>query len=73
MSRSALVIGIDGGGTKTTALIADDQGHPLAQMQGKATNPHVVGFDAAAKTLSQLIQGDESTFVLRGTIYSIFL
>jgi N-acetylglucosamine kinase-like BadF-type ATPase len=57
MSRSTLVIGIDGGGSKTTALIADEQGHALAQIQGKATNPHVVGFDTAAVTLSQLIQG----------------
>lgn len=57
MSRSALVIGIDGGGTRTTALIADEQGHPLAERHGKATNPLVVGFDTAAATLAELIHG----------------
>lgn len=55
MSRSALILGIDGGGTKTVALIADQDGNILAQRQGKATNPHVVGFDASARTLFQLI------------------
>lgn len=55
MSRSTLVLGIDGGGSKTTALVADERGNVLAQRQGKATNPNVVGFDTAAKTIHQLI------------------
>ncbi len=56
MSRSALVLGIDGGGTKTTALIADQQGNVLAERQGRATNPNIVGFEPAAKTIAQLIR-----------------
>jgi N-acetylglucosamine kinase-like BadF-type ATPase len=55
MSRSTLVLGIDGGGTKTTALVADEEGHILAQRQGKATNPNLVGHETAAKTIHQLV------------------
>ena len=31
---TALVIGIDGGGTKTTAIVADDQGTPMGEATG---------------------------------------
>jgi N-acetylglucosamine kinase-like BadF-type ATPase len=55
MSRTTLVLGIDGGGTKTTALVADERGNVLAQRQGQATNPNVVGPEAAAKTIHQLV------------------
>jgi N-acetylglucosamine kinase-like BadF-type ATPase len=55
MSRSTLVLGIDGGGTKTTALVADEQGNILAERQGKATNPNVVGHETAARTIHQLV------------------
>jgi N-acetylglucosamine kinase-like BadF-type ATPase len=55
MSRSTLVLGIDGGGTRTTALVADEQGNVLAQRQGKATNPNVVGHETAARTIHQLV------------------
>jgi glucosamine kinase len=34
---TALVIGIDGGGTKTTALVADDQGTPIGEATGAAS------------------------------------
>jgi len=55
MSRKPLVLGVDGGGTKTAGLIADLSGNILARREVGASNPNVVGFDAAAKNLYQLI------------------
>lgn len=55
MSRKTLVLGIDGGGTKTLAMAADESGQILAQRETTATNPNVVGFDKAAKAIAQLV------------------
>ena len=46
---TALVIGIDGGGTKTTALVADDQGTPIGEATGapSAVRPDRVEESAA--------------------------
>ncbi len=55
MSRRSLVLGVDGSGRKTTAIVADDHGNVLAQRQGGVSDPHRAGFDGAAKTLYQLI------------------
>ncbi|MBM2846837.1 MAG: putative N-acetylglucosamine kinase [Bacteroidetes bacterium] len=55
MSRKPLVLGVDGGGTKTAGLIADLSGNILARREVGASNPNVVGFEAAAKNLHQLI------------------
>ena len=45
MSHTPLVFGLDGGGTKSTGLIADLAGNILTRQVGGATNPNVVGFD----------------------------
>ena len=37
------IIGIDGGGTKTTGILATATGQPLAQVQSGPANYHVVG------------------------------
>ena len=57
MSRTSVVLGVDGGGTKTIGLIADMSGNVLSSREVAATNPNVVGFEECAKTLSKLIQG----------------
>lgn len=48
------VIGIDGGGTNTTAILADELGNVLAQSEDTASNYHVVGKEQTAKILSNL-------------------
>lgn len=48
------VIGIDGGGTSTTAILADEQGNVLARSEDTASNYHVVGKEQTAKVLSNL-------------------
>ena len=55
MSRRLLVLGIDGGGTKSIGLISDDLGNMLARRMGEAANANVVGVDTAAKNLFQLV------------------
>lgn len=51
-----LFIGIDGGGTKTKCVLADDQLNTLAEFQGGPTNPLAVGIDNSCATLTKLIQ-----------------
>ncbi|SDM25487.1 N-acetylglucosamine kinase [Sediminibacillus halophilus] len=56
------VIGMDGGGTKTTCLIKEvggelqKNGRLVEQFQGPGTNPHVVGFETAAARIGELIR-----------------
>ncbi|MBD8498622.1 N-acetylglucosamine kinase [Paenibacillus arenosi] len=50
------VIGIDGGGTKTTAIVLDSAGNLLAQIEGAATNPHAVTSAGAIDNLTALFQ-----------------
>ena len=49
-----LVFGADGGGTKTIGIISDG-GNVIAKRSVGASNPNVVGFDAAANRLYELI------------------
>jgi glucosamine kinase len=55
MSRKPLVLGIDGGGTKTIGLVGDMSANILARREVGATNPNVVGFDSAAQNIHKLI------------------
>ncbi len=54
--QSRYIIGIDGGGTKTVALLASESGDVIAEEVGDATNLNVIGFDQAIKTILQLIK-----------------
>jgi N-acetylglucosamine kinase-like BadF-type ATPase len=44
-------LGIDGGGTHTTAWIADHEGKVLARGQGGPSNPHKVGLPSAQREI----------------------
>lgn len=55
MSRKPLVIGVDGGGTKTIALAADPSGNILARRESGASNVNVVGLDGTARSLHRVI------------------
>ena len=56
MKLSDFVIGMDGGGTKTAAMIADGKGNVLAQHFSGPSNFQIIGVDAAAKTIFSLIR-----------------
>ncbi len=55
MSRNPLVLGVDGGGTKSLGLIADPSGNILASREGGASNINVVGVDAAVRNLYKVM------------------
>ena len=56
MKSSEFVIGMDGGGTKTAAMIADREGNVLAQHVSGPSNFQIIGVEAAAKTIFSLIR-----------------
>jgi N-acetylglucosamine kinase-like BadF-type ATPase len=49
------VIGIDGGGTKTIAALADFKGKILKEIEIGSTNPNKIGFERAILNLRKLI------------------
>jgi len=55
MTKATLVIGIDGGGTKTTAILADSSGVILAEEAGGPSNFQIMGTEKAAGTLFTLM------------------
>src|SRR5699024_12607205 len=48
------VLGIDGGGTKTTGLIADETGKTIAEATVGASNPNIVSPTELVNTFSKL-------------------
>ncbi|MBI3194926.1 MAG: hypothetical protein HYZ34_10745 [Ignavibacteriae bacterium] len=56
MSNKHYVIGIDGGGTKTHALLSDMDGTILTEAKGFGSNPNIIGFDRSAKVIFNLIR-----------------
>lgn len=55
MSRKALVIGVDGGGTKSIGMIADASGNVIARHESGASNVNVVGLDGVARSLHKVV------------------
>jgi len=51
-----LVLGIDGGGTKTTALLADGEGRILGRGFAGSSNYHTIGLAAAGEALLEGIR-----------------
>jgi N-acetylglucosamine kinase-like BadF-type ATPase len=49
------MIGVDGGGTKTLALLADMEGHVIARGVSGPSNYNAVGFELACKALESAI------------------
>ena len=52
----AFLIGVDGGGSKTVALLADWEGHVLGRGTGGPSNYQVMGIQAAGTALSDSIR-----------------
>ncbi len=55
MGETSLLLGADGGGTKTLGLLAGPDGRELARGQVGPTNPNVVGVETAATHLADLL------------------
>jgi N-acetylglucosamine kinase-like BadF-type ATPase len=52
-----LLLAVDGGGTKTQALVADMQGKVVARGLAPSSNIHNVGFEAACKAVMTAVEG----------------
>ena len=50
-------LGIDGGGTRTTAWLADEHGHVLARTVAGPSNPLKVGFKACEREMLRAVRG----------------
>jgi N-acetylglucosamine kinase-like BadF-type ATPase len=69
MSQPTLLLGVDGGGTSTQALVADLEGRVLGRGRGPGSNHHRVGLDQFRQSLTVAIEGAllEATGVRPGT------
>jgi N-acetylglucosamine kinase-like BadF-type ATPase len=56
VTHQALVLGADGGGTKTMGLLAESTGALLASGRGDGSNQNVIGIENAARNLAGLIE-----------------
>ncbi|MGA3245280.1 MAG: BadF/BadG/BcrA/BcrD ATPase family protein [Bacteroidota bacterium] len=56
MARKQLVVGMDGGATKTAGLLSDLDGVVLAEETGGASNPQVVGPEKTADVIVSLVE-----------------
>jgi N-acetylglucosamine kinase-like BadF-type ATPase len=56
MAKKQLVIGMDGGATKTAALLSDLDGVVIAEETGGASNPQVVGPEKSADVIVNLVE-----------------
>jgi N-acetylglucosamine kinase-like BadF-type ATPase len=52
---SPYLLGVDGGGTRTRAVITDDSLNPLSEATGGASNPLRVGFDESASRIIEVV------------------
>jgi N-acetylglucosamine kinase-like BadF-type ATPase len=55
LAHHSLVVGVDGGGTKTLGLLADAAGEVLARCKGEGSNQNVIGTEKAARNLAELV------------------
>jgi N-acetylglucosamine kinase-like BadF-type ATPase len=56
MAKKQFVIGMDGGATKTAAMLSDLSGNVLAEETSGPSNPQVVGFEKVAEVIVGLAE-----------------
>ena len=55
MGLTGVVVGIDGGGSKTDAVAATPAGEIVARRRIGTTSPHLIGVDASAKLVVDVV------------------
>ena len=68
-ARGRVMIGIDGGGTKTEFCLFDEQGHALAREKLGGTNPNIYGIES---TIATLKKGIDALTVRENGVCAIF-
>lgn len=68
MKNEALLIGVDGGGTKTDVCVARTDGSVVRMRRLPGTNPSEIGVDAAFARLSAALRGFEGAAALHAGI-----
>jgi N-acetylglucosamine kinase-like BadF-type ATPase len=63
-----LFLGIDGGGTRTVALLADDEGRLVGRAESGASNPLKVGFGAAEREILKAVRACARNAGLASTV-----
>jgi N-acetylglucosamine kinase-like BadF-type ATPase len=53
----SFLLAVEGGGSKTQALLTDLEGQKVGRGFGPGSNPHAVGFETAAKAIMMAIDG----------------
>src|SRR5439155_9170411 len=73
VSRMGLILGVDGGNSKTALLVATTEGEIVASVRGPGTNSHAVGAEAVAEVIVALVAEsgaplpvDHAVFILCG-------
>ena len=56
MRENGLLLAVDGGGTKTLALVTDLDGKVLARGTGPSSNIHNVGLDESCRAMVTAIE-----------------
>lgn len=64
-------LGVDGGGTKTEAILVDAGGQVVARAGGAGCNPSVVGADAAKRSVAELLKRLLEPFPTRDSDFRI--
>lgn len=51
----ALIVAVDGGGSKTDVVALDEDGNVLAQVRGDGSSPHLIGLEASISLIGGLV------------------
>ena len=55
MEKKKIIIGVDGGGSKSIGVAADENGHALAVYRGGGTNAYQTGVEQARRNLKEIV------------------
>ena len=59
MEKKKIIIGVDGGGSKSIGVAADESGRALAVYRGEGTNAYQIGMERARRNLKEIVDALE--------------
>jgi len=70
MNKNRFVVGVDGGGSKTVALIADERGRIYGRGESGSSNYHNIGANAAGRAIKKAVKEAQTQAGLIDTLPS---